>query len=113
MFKAKLQSKSLNGFRDDQCSCSFEIIPHTRNFSANRMDSCWQSGKKEVPVNDGYVISTDKARLDVPAIHDYLSNRPYWGQGRTIETVRKSIENSLCFGIYDKYNLFGGKHGSL
>ena len=51
---------------------------------------------------DGYVISTDKTRLDVPTIHDYLSNRSYWGQGRTMETVLKSIENSLCFGIYDK-----------
>lgn len=57
---------------------------------------------------DGYVISTDKARLDIPAIHDYLSNRSYWGQGRTIETVLKSIENSLCFGIYDKANHLAG-----
>ena len=57
---------------------------------------------------DGYVISTDKARLDVPAIHDYLSNRSYWGQGRTLEAVLKSIENSLFFGIYDKDNQQAG-----
>ncbi|MFZ2632770.1 MAG: GNAT family N-acetyltransferase [Desulfosalsimonadaceae bacterium] len=57
---------------------------------------------------DGYVISTDKARLDVPAIHDYLSNRSYWGQGRTMETVLKSMENSLCFGAYDKDNQLAG-----
>lgn len=57
---------------------------------------------------NGYEISTDKARLDILAIHDYLSNRSYWGQGRTIETVRKSIENSLCFGIYDKDNRLAG-----
>jgi GNAT superfamily N-acetyltransferase len=54
------------------------------------------------------MISTDKARLDIPVIHDYLCNRSYWGQGRSIETVRKSIENSLCFGIYANDNQLAG-----
>jgi GNAT superfamily N-acetyltransferase len=45
-------------------------------------------------------ISTDKAKLDIHAIHNYLSNESYWAKGRTIETVTKSIENSLCFGVY-------------
>lgn len=47
-----------------------------------------------------FTLSTDKARLDVPLIHDYLSNRSYWAQGRSLEAVRVSIEHSLCFGIY-------------
>jgi GNAT superfamily N-acetyltransferase len=55
-----------------------------------------------------FTISTDKNKLDVAAIHDYLCNRSYWGQGRTIETVRKSIDNSLCFGMYDKNTHFVG-----
>lgn len=56
----------------------------------------------------GLVISTDKTKLDVATIHDYLCNRSYWAQGRAIETVRKSIDNSLCFGIYDhKDHLMG------
>ena len=59
-------------------------------------------------MNNGYTISTDKSKLDVGAIHDYLCNRSYWGQGRTIEAVRKSIENSLCFGMYDNDNHFVG-----
>lgn len=53
-------------------------------------------------MEDGFTISTDKSKLDVAAIHDYLCNRSYWGQGRTIEAVRKSIDNSLCFGVYDQ-----------
>ena len=57
---------------------------------------------------NGYTISTDKSKLDITAIHDYLSNRSYWGQGRTIEVVRKSIENSLCFGMYDEDQHFVG-----
>jgi hypothetical protein len=51
--------------------------------------------RKESALENGFTISTDKNKLDVVIIHDYLCNRSYWGQGRTIETVRKSIENSL------------------
>ena len=45
-------------------------------------------------------ISTDKTKLDLQVIHQYLSTESYWAQGRSIETVAKSIENSLCFGVY-------------
>lgn len=59
-------------------------------------------------MENGFTISTDKARLDIETIHDYLCNRSYWGQGRTIETVQKSIDHSLCFGMYDKDNILIG-----
>jgi len=49
-----------------------------------------------------YTISTDKSKLDVTAIHDYLCHRSYWAQGRSIERVKTSIENSICFGMYDE-----------
>src|SRR5919202_4444589 len=47
-----------------------------------------------------YVISTDRSRLDLGVIHDYLSNSSYWAKGRAVETIRRSIENSLSFGLY-------------
>lgn len=46
-----------------------------------------------------YTISTDPQRLDVAAIHAYLA-RSYWAGGIPIETVRRSIEHSLCFGLF-------------
>jgi len=46
------------------------------------------------------IISTDKARLDIPLIHEFLSERSYWAKGRSLDVVRLSIENSLCFGVY-------------
>ncbi|MCX6093859.1 MAG: GNAT family N-acetyltransferase [Candidatus Bipolaricaulota bacterium] len=55
---------------------------------------------KEHPDAD-CTISTDKARLDVGLIHDFLSRSSYWAQGRPVEQVRTSIENSLCFGAYE------------
>ena len=45
-------------------------------------------------------ISTDKEKLDIQIIHNYLSNESYWAKGRSLETVQRSIENSLCFGVY-------------
>ncbi len=50
---------------------------------------------------DGYTISTDVARLDVALIHDFLSNRSYWAQGRPRQVVEDAIAHSLCFGVYE------------
>ena len=59
-------------------------------------------------MSDVYTISTDKTLLDVQAIQQYLSERSYWAKGRTIETVRTSIANSLCIGIYTQDNTMVG-----
>jgi N-acetylglutamate synthase-like GNAT family acetyltransferase len=48
------------------------------------------------------VISTDKSKLDVHKIQQYIGVESYWGQGRTVEEVKTTIENSFCFGLYDE-----------
>ena len=48
---------------------------------------------------DGYLISTDASMLDLEVVHGYLS-RSYWAAGVPEDVVRRSIENSLCFGVY-------------
>jgi GNAT superfamily N-acetyltransferase len=45
-------------------------------------------------------VSTDKSRLDVPFIQDFLKDI-YWAAGRTMEEVRTTIDASVCFGIYE------------
>ena len=45
------------------------------------------------------IISNDKSRLDIELIHKFLT-RSYWAEGRTIEAVKKSIEHSICYGVY-------------
>jgi GNAT superfamily N-acetyltransferase len=55
----------------------------------------------------GYLISTDHSLLNADYIHDYLCNQSYWAKGIPIETVRRSIEGSLCFGMYDKEKQIG------
>ncbi len=52
----------------------------------------WQRGE--------YSISTDRNRLDIRVIHDFISNQSYWAQGRPLETVQRSLDNSLNFGLH-------------
>ncbi|HEV2912732.1 MAG TPA: GNAT family N-acetyltransferase [Pyrinomonadaceae bacterium] len=47
-----------------------------------------------------YSISTDAQRLDLEVVHDYLATKSYWATGRSMETIRRSIENSVAFGVY-------------
>lgn len=47
-----------------------------------------------------YEIDTDKRRLDLGAIHRFLSQESYWAKNRTIEQSLTAIENSLCYGVY-------------
>ena len=44
-------------------------------------------------------ISTDKSKLDIPFIQNFLKDI-YWSAGRTIDEVQTTIDASFCFGIY-------------
>ena len=46
-----------------------------------------------------FEISTDPSRIDVETVHEFLTNS-YWAKGITLDLVRQSIENSICFGVY-------------
>lgn len=53
-----------------------------------------------------FEISTDPARLDLKVIHHFLTHS-YWATGITPETVKKSVENALCFGMYESSKQIG------
>lgn len=46
-------------------------------------------------------ITTDRGRMDVDAIHRYLSEHSYWARGIPRHVVERSIAHSLCFGAFD------------
>lgn len=48
---------------------------------------------------DGYEITTDQARIDVDAVHAYLSEASYWAKGIPREVVERSIRHSLSFAL--------------
>ena len=47
-----------------------------------------------------FLYSSDKKKLDVNYIHHYLSEESYWAKNIPREIVQKSIDGSLCFGVY-------------
>jgi GNAT superfamily N-acetyltransferase len=53
-----------------------------------------------------YRISTDKTLLSLDAIHAFLS-RSYWAPDRTREVIARSVENSLCYGLYHRGRQIG------
>lgn len=48
---------------------------------------------------EDYTISTDKDTLNIPYIHQFLT-KSYWAEGIPINIVQRSIQGSLCFGVY-------------
>jgi GNAT superfamily N-acetyltransferase len=54
-----------------------------------------------------YVVSTDSSRLDLRSIHKFLAQEAYWSRGIKFEVFLKSVENSLCFGLYHRETQIG------
>ena len=54
-----------------------------------------------------YYISTDEAELDLDFVHSYLSEQSYWAKGRSMDLVKRSIDHSLCFGLYENGKQIG------
>jgi nitroreductase/GNAT superfamily N-acetyltransferase len=52
------------------------------------------------PQDAGYTITDDRNSVDLAVVHDYLSRSSYWAAGRSLETVRRSVENSLCYSVF-------------
>ena len=48
----------------------------------------------------GFKISTDQSLLNFDVIYNYLDKDSYWSKGIPVETLKRAISNSLCFGIY-------------
>ena len=50
---------------------------------------------------DGFDVSDDPRRLDLAAIHRFISNESYWAEGIPEALLARAIANSLCFGLYE------------
>lgn len=60
----------------------------------------------EKQINE-YLISTDKAKLNIEYIYHYLSKESYWAKNIPMEIVQTSVEGSFCFGIYHQNKQIG------
>jgi GNAT superfamily N-acetyltransferase len=58
------------------------------------------------PAKSTFEVSTDPRRFDLALIHKFL-NASYWAKGRSRQVVEKSIEHSLCFGVFSQGRQIG------
>ena len=54
-----------------------------------------------------FCISTDKTKLNIDSIHEFLSTKAYWCLGIPKGRVQMAIQNSLCFGVYQNEKQIG------
>lgn len=52
-------------------------------------------------------ITTDRSRIDLDYVHNYLSKKSYWAKGISQHLVEKSVENSLCFSVFSNEKQIG------
>ncbi len=63
---------------------------------------------KDLTIYNGeFCISTGKGKLDIDAIHDFLSTKAYWCLDIPKNKVQTAIQNSLCFGVYEGQKQIG------
>lgn len=55
---------------------------------------------------DDFLITTDKNKLQPEVIHAFLTNT-YWAKGILLEQVKKAIQSSICFGLFDNKKQIG------
>ncbi|MES2617750.1 MAG: GNAT family N-acetyltransferase [Bacteroidota bacterium] len=56
---------------------------------------------------DDFLITTDRSKMDLIAIHDFLSKHSGWSDNIPFERVKTSIDNSLNFGLFHKNKQIG------
>jgi GNAT superfamily N-acetyltransferase len=55
---------------------------------------------------DAYSISDEPERLQLEVILEYLA-RAYWSNQRPRAVIQRSLEHSLCFGVYENQTQIG------
>lgn len=54
-----------------------------------------------------FLITTDRSKMDIQAIHHFLANYSGWSNNIPLDTVRRSVANSLCFGLFHRGKQIG------
>lgn len=52
-------------------------------------------------LHDGCVVDTDRSRLDLALVHEWLSTDAFWAIGRSFDVVSRAADTSVNFGVYD------------
>ena len=56
---------------------------------------------------NGYLFSTEKSKIQIEQV-EKLMQQTYWAAQRSMDVMKKAIENSICYCIYDKNRMLVG-----
>jgi GNAT superfamily N-acetyltransferase len=54
-----------------------------------------------------YTITTDKEKINIDIVYNYLCNESYWSKNIPLDVVKRGIENSVCFSVFYKEEQIG------
>lgn len=57
--------------------------------------------------NGEYWITTDKDKIDIDLVHQFLTTESGWATGISRPVVEESLRNSLCFSIFQQDRMVG------
>lgn len=79
------------------------LLPSQRGPSSAVLQAATRRGAESIRERHlgGYLLSTDRSRIDVQVVHEFLSQRAYWALGVAREQVECSIAHALCAGLYE------------
>lgn len=52
-------------------------------------------------IKDNFRITTRVDEFDFDVIYSFLSRQAYWCKGVPVNVVRKAVDNSLCFAVFN------------
>ena len=55
---------------------------------------------------NNFSISDDRKKVDVEMVHAFLT-RSYWAKGIPVDVVRRCVDRSLCFSVFDNASQIG------
>ena len=84
-----------------------KVIGRLRSILLARRHTPNNRHRAHSPQATAYEISCDAGRLDVAAIHSFLSRSSYWSPGIPRGVVERAVANSLCFGAYHEQQQVG------
>lgn len=77
-----------------------EINPLPEDFDINQpCNPQWDIYEEQ---RDGFLLSFDKDRLQLDVIEGFIAGKSYWAQGRPREVIERSVQHSVCLGIYSQ-----------
>lgn len=57
-------------------------------------------------MDDALILITDRGSIRPEDVRGLLEHS-YWAKERTVETIARAMENSLCYGLYSENELIG------